>query len=111
MGAEEVYALLKKYINDHGGGGSFEAKITTSAVLSLTAAGWNSTTMQQTVTFAHDTSKRNVIDVTPADVPAWGASGVYAVSETASDITFECSSVPAGALTFKVTSMEVEYDS
>jgi hypothetical protein len=81
--------------------------ITTSPLLMLTAAGWDSTTKQQTVTFAHDTSRRNVIDITIGENAAWDAAGVYAVSETAAGITFECSEMPETALTFRVTSMEV----
>ncbi|MBP3855443.1 MAG: hypothetical protein IK990_07535 [Ruminiclostridium sp.] len=81
--------------------------ITVSSLLTLTAAGWDSTTLRQTVTFAHDTSRRNVIDITIGENAAWDAAGVYAVSETAAGITFECSEIPETALTFRVTSMEV----
>ena len=87
---------LQEQIND---------KITTSALLTLTTVGWSNNT--QTVAFSHDTSRRNVIDVTPADIPAWGAAGVYASAETSAGITFTCSSVPASALTFRVTSIGV----
>ena len=80
-------------------------KITQSAPLTLTVADWSSN--QQTVTYAHDTSKRNVIDVDPASVEEWAICGVLAISETATGITFKCSTVPENALTFRVTSMEV----
>ena len=81
--------------------------ITVSGLITLTTEGWDSTTMQQTVTFAHDLVKRNVIDITPAELPTWAASGVYFLSETAAGITFQCSTIPTTALTFRVTSMEV----
>jgi hypothetical protein len=87
--------------------GQIDNKITTSPLLTLTAAGWDSTTKQQTVTFAHDTSRRNVIDITIGENAAWDSAGVYAVSETDGGITFECSEIPETALTFRVTSMEV----
>ena len=82
-------------------------KITQSATLTLTVAGWDSTTLQQTVVIAHDTTKRNVVDITLGEMTSWGECGVRAVSETAAEITFECDTVPETALTFKVTSMEV----
>ena len=79
--------------------------ITVSTTLTLAANGWSNNT--QTVTFAHDTTKRNVIDITPSEVPEWSAAGVYASAETSAGITFTCATVPETALTFKVTSMEV----
>jgi hypothetical protein len=82
-------------------------KITQSATLTLTVAGWDSATLQQTVAFTHDTTKRNVIDITLGEMTTWGECGVRAVSETAAGITFECDTVPETALTFKVISMEV----
>lgn len=82
-----------------------EGKITVSTTLTLAANAWSNNT--QTVTFAHDTTKRNVIDITPSEVPAWAAAGVYASAETSAGITFTCATVPETALTFKVTSMEV----
>lgn len=78
---------------------------TVSQTLTLTSSGWNN--KSQTVSFTHDTSKRNCIDITPSEVPKWAEYGVYAVSETASGITFNCLTTPSEALTFKVTSMEV----
>lgn len=82
-------------------------KITVSPLLTLSVAGWNSTTLQQTVTFVHDATKRNVIDVDPASVEEWAACGIIARYETASNITFTCKSIPENALSFKVTSMGV----
>lgn len=80
-------------------------KITQSGTLTLTTAGW--TNNAQTVTYAHDTAKRNVIDVDPSSIEEWASCGVLATAETATSITFSCKTVPENALTFKVTSMGV----
>ena len=81
--------------------------ISLSSLLTLTAAGWDSTTKQQTVAVTLDTSKRNVIDITIGENEAWDNFGVYPVAETAAGITFEAEEIPNQALTFKVCSMEV----
>ena len=96
----KAVAELDKALNN-----KIDDKITVSTTLTLAANGWSNNT--QTVTFAHDTTKRNVIDITPSEVPAWAAAGVYASAETSTGITFTCATVPETALTFKVTSMEV----
>lgn len=82
-------------------------KITQSATLTLTVNGWDSTLKTQTVTFAHDTSKRNVIDITVSELEDWAACGVVATGETASGISFKCEEIPESALTFTVCSMSV----
>lgn len=82
-----------------------ELKITQSDTLTLTTVGWNNNA--QTVTYAHDTAKRNVIDVDPASVEEWASCGILATAETATSITFTCKTVPTNALNFKVTSMGV----
>lgn len=84
---------------------SADNDITVSNLLTLTVAGWSNNT--QTISFVHDTSRRNVIDITLGENAAWDEAGVYPISETANDITFECSTVPDTALTFRVTSMGV----
>ena len=80
-------------------------KITQSNTLTLTTSGW--TNNAQTITYEHDTGKRNTIDVEPASIKAWTAAGILATAETASTITFECDTVPTTDLSFRVTSMEV----
>ena len=82
-----------------------ELQITQSGTLTLTVAGWSNNA--QTVTYAHDTAKRNVIDVDLASVEEWANCGVLATAETASGITFSCKAVPENALNFRVTSMGV----
>ena len=94
MNWKEIYALLKS-----------ELKITQSETLTLTTSGWSNN--EQTIAYAHDTAKRNVIDVDPASVEEWTSCGVLATAETATNITFTCKTVPENALTFRVTSMGV----
>ncbi len=105
MNWKELYALVNENIKNAVADLKSELKITQSDTLTLTVAGWANNT--QTVTYAHDTSKRNVIDVDPANVEEWASCGVLAISETATGITFKCLTVPENALSFKVTSMEV----
>lgn len=94
MNWKEIYAILKSGL-----------QITQSNTLTLTVASWSNNA--QTITYAHDTAKRNVIDVDPASVKEWASCGVLATAETASTITFECDTVPTSDLSFRVTSMEV----
>lgn len=84
-----------------------KSSITLSDLLTLTVAGWDSTTKQQTVAITLDTSKRNVIDITIGENEAWDNFGVYPIAETSAGITFEAVDIPNQALTFKVCSMEV----
>jgi hypothetical protein len=96
---------IEAYANTANGQAISDMQPTRSPLLTLTASGW--TNNAQTVTFAHDVSKRNSIDVEPASIKAWTAAGILATSETASTITFECDTVPTADLSFRVTSMEV----
>ena len=88
-----------------GGGGSSGTEIHVSETLTLQAANWSGNT--QTVTYRHSTDTRNVVDITPSEILVWGENGVYAYSETASDITFRCKTTPIQNLTFKLTSMGI----
>lgn len=97
--------LLEKIESMDGGGGG--SSITESELLTLSVANWDSTTKQQTVAIALDTSKRNVIDITLGQNEIWDECGVYPIAETATGITFEAVEIPQQALTFKVCSMEV----
>lgn len=81
------------------------SSISVSDQLTLSESSWVNKT--QTVSFAHNTTHRNVVDITPSEMPVWAECGVYAISETSNDITFMCQTVPSQNLTFKVTSMEV----
>ena len=81
--------------------------ITISSTLTLTVAGWDSQTKQQTVLTTIDTTKRNVVDITVSELPTWSECNVYAISESATGVTFQCDTIPEDALTFKITSMAV----
>lgn len=96
---------VEAYANTANGQAISDMQPTRSPLLTLSASGW--TNNAQTVTFAHDTGKRNTIDVEPANIKAWTAAGILATAETASTITFECDTVPTSDLSFRVTSMEV----
>lgn len=100
--------LLEEWQNmDGGGSGDSSSPISLSDLLTLTTAGWDSTTKQQTVAIALDLTKRNVIDITIGENESWDSFGVYPISETSAGITFEAEEIPDQALTFKVCSMEV----
>lgn len=81
---------------------SCEKSLTVSSTLTLTASGWSDNT--QTVSVNVDTSRRNVIDVTPSSLASWNSCGVYASSESSTGITFKCDSVPSVDLTFNISS-------
>lgn len=103
---KSIYNLLKNW-NPGGGGGGSVSPISVSNLLTLSVAGWDPTTKQQTVPIPLDTSKRNVIDITIGENEAWDNFGVYPISENSSGITFEAADIPDQPLTFKVCSMEV----
>lgn len=105
---EELLIDLSEKIADmDGGGGGSESPISVSDLLTLSVAGWNASSKQQTVSVSLDTSKRNVIDITIGENEAWDNFGVYPISESSTGITFEAVEIPNQALTFKVCSMEV----
>ena len=99
--------LLELENIDGGGSGGGGSTITVSDLQTMSVAGWDSSTKQQTVAIALDTSKRNVVDITIGENEAWDSFGVYPIAETAAGITFEAIDIPDQALTFKVCSMEV----
>lgn len=96
---------IEAYANTANGQAISDMQPTRSPLLTLSASGW--TNNAQTVTYAHDTSKRNSIDVEPENIKAWTAAGILATAETATSITFECDTTPTSDLSFRITSMEV----
>jgi hypothetical protein len=96
---------IEAYANTANGQAISDMQPTRSPLLTLSASGW--TNNAQTVTYEHDTGKRNSIDVEPTSIKAWTAAGILATAETATNITFECDTVPTADLSFRVTSMEV----
>lgn len=103
---EELLIDLLEKLDDMDGGGS--SAITESSLITLSVAGWDATTKQQTAAINLDTSKRNVIDITVGENQEWDACGVYPIAETSTGITFEAAEIPNQALTFKVCSMEIQ---
>ena len=91
-------------------GGRSVSNIVVSSVLTLNVLDWDADTLEQTVLFDHDLTKRNVIDITKSETPDWVDNGVYALSETSTGIIFKCSTIPLTDLTFRVTSMGVNGD-
>ena len=81
---------------------SCEKPLIVSSELTLTSSEWSDNT--QTVSVNVDTSRRNVIDVTPSSLASWNSCGVYASSESSTGITFKCDSVPSVDLTFNISS-------
>ena len=71
--------------------------------VTLTVAGWNSSTNQQTVSVSGvlaDATKQG-IHVTPVDLSyesAWNKCGVLCVAQAANSLTFQCSEVPTSAI-------------
>lgn len=96
---------VEAYANTANGQVISDMQTIVSPLLTLSASGW--TNNAQTVTYEHDTGKRNSIDVEPANIKAWTAAGILATAETATSITFECDTTPTSDLSFRVTSMEV----
>lgn len=82
-----------------------QPKITQSTLLTITTGDWSNN--EAVISFNHDITNRNVIDIVSAEIPNWASFGVYAYSETSTSITFKCSNTPSSDLHFYVTAMEV----
>lgn len=80
-----------------------------TGLITLTAAAWDSTANTQTISVTIDTANRNEIDVDPASIEEWANCGVIATSESSTDITFKCKTIPTNDLIFRVISSEVNY--
>lgn len=82
--------------------------------VTLTAAGWNSSTKQQAVSFAaaSSTETDHLLIPTPrlSDLTAYNEAGILCVGEdgTAHALTFQCETVPTADLTVYVTVQMVE---
>ena len=82
--------------------------------VTLTVAGWNSSTKQQTVTCAGilaDTTKQCIY---PAPVntsydSAWNSCGVLCVAQAENSLTFQCSEVPTSEIEVYVTVITLSY--
>lgn len=89
------------------------AKLPDAHGVTLTVAGWNSSTKQQTVTvagvLADETAQR--IDWMPksTSLDASTAAGIQCISQAANSLTFRCSTVPTAAITLYITIQPVNY--
>lgn len=110
-----------KLIKGDGSGGLVAATPETdyaspifSRKVTLTVAGWNSSTKQQTVTCAGilaDITKQE-LHPNPVDTSydsAWNTCGIQAVAQGANSVTFQCSEIPTTAVEVFVTVITVSY--
>lgn len=85
-----------------------------SRKVTLTVAGWNSSTKQQTVTCAGilaDITKQE-LHPNPVDTSydsAWNTCGIQAVAQAANKLTFQCSEIPTSAIEVFVTVITLSY--
>ena len=84
---------------------TLQTKITQSAQITIAVTDWANN--EATVSYTHDTTKRNIIDVLSTETNIWKTNEVYADSETGTGIIFKCTTTPSVDLHFYVTSMEV----
>ena len=82
--------------------------------VTLTAASWNSSTKQQSVTVSGilaDTTKQCIYPA-PVDTSydsAWNSCGVLCVAQAANSLTFQCSEIPTSAIEVYVTVITLSY--
>ena len=82
--------------------------------VTLTVAGWNSGTKQQSVTATGvlaDTTKQCIYPA-PVDTSydsAWNSCGVLCVAQAANSLTFQCSEIPTSAIEVYVTVITLHY--
>ena len=82
--------------------------------VTLTVAGWGSSTKQQTVTVSGilaDTTKQCIYPA-PVDTSydsAWNSCGVLCVAQAAGKLTFQCETVPTASIDVYVTITPVAF--
>lgn len=85
-----------------------------SRKVTLTVAGWNSSTKQQAVSCAGilaDITKQELLP-NPVDTSydsAWNTCGIQAVAQGANSVTFQCSEIPTTAVEVFVTVITLSY--
>lgn len=82
--------------------------------VTLTAASWNSSTKQQSVTVTGVLADTTAQCIYPAPVDtsydsAWNSCGVLCVAQTTNSLTFQCSEVPTSAIEVYVTVITLSY--
>lgn len=82
--------------------------------VTLTTAGWDSTTKQQSVTVSGILADTTAQCIYPAPVDtsydsAWNSCGLLCVAQAANSLTFQCSEVPTSAIEVYVTVITLSY--
>lgn len=83
--------------------------------VTLTVAGWNSSTKQQTVActgILADATKQEIFP-NPVDTSydnAWDTCGIKCVAQAANSLTFQCSEIPTSAIEVYVTVITLRYE-
>lgn len=108
--AQDLTFDQKKQARDNIGA---SATVTMRKV-TLTTAGWNSSTKQQTVVVSGilaDTTKQCIYPA-PVDTSydsAWNSCGVLCVAQAAGKLTFQCETMPTASIDVYVTVMPVAF--
>lgn len=108
--AQDLTSDQKKQARDNIGA---SATVTMRKV-TLTTAGWNSSTKQQTVAVSGilaDTTKQCIYPA-PVDTSydsAWNSCGVLCVAQAAGKLTFQCDTVPTANIDVYVTITPVAF--
>lgn len=88
--------------------------VPTARKVTLTVAGWNSSTNQQTVSVSGVLADRTkqAIHLTPIDTSlesVWNTCGIQAVAQEANSLTFQCTQIPTAAVNVDVVIYPVKY--
>ena len=92
------------------------ASPTIARKVTLTVAGWNSSTKQQTVACTGIFADATAQEIRPMPIDAsyesaWNTCGIQAVAQAANSLTFQCSDVPTTAVEIFVVIRAVNYQS
>ena len=106
--AQDLTSEQKKQARDNIGAGEKP----TAVSVTLTAAGWNSSTKKQTVTVPGvlaDTSKQViwVTQTTEAAIDAYLKAGIVPVAQAANAVTLRADTVPTADITVNIVVQEV----
>ena len=107
--AQDLTSDQKKQARDNIGAAAKPKAVS----VTLTAAGWNSSTMKQTVTVPGvlaDTSKQViwVTQTTEAAIDAYLEAGIVPVAQAANAVTLRADTVPTADITVNIVVQEVQ---
>ena len=99
---------------DGSGGLADYMAVPTARKVTLTVAGWNSSTKQQTVTCTGILADRTKQAIHPTLVDTsldsvWNTCGIQAVAQAANSLTFQCTEIPTAAVEVDVVVYPVKY--